>query len=152
MTSGFLGFPGGASGKEPACKCRRCKRCIQMIPGSGRSPGGGHGNPLQNSCLENPVDRGAWRDTVLRVTKSQTRLKRLGTHAHKKPRGDDPGLSGWIQCHHKDSYKREAGDQSQRRRCDGGGRGRRDEATRQGMPAASRSWKRQEHIPCPEAH
>ena len=40
------------------------------IPGSGRSPGGGHGNPLQCSCLENPTDGGAWRATVHRVTKS----------------------------------------------------------------------------------
>ena len=42
------------------------------------SPGGGHGNPLQYSCLENPMDRGAWQATVHRVTKSQTRLKRSG--------------------------------------------------------------------------
>ena len=42
------------------------------ILGSGRSPGGGHGNPLQDSCLENPVDRGAWRATVYRVAKSRT--------------------------------------------------------------------------------
>ena len=48
------------------------------IPGSGRSPGGGHGNPLQYSCLENPMDRGAWWVIVHRVTKRQTRLKRLG--------------------------------------------------------------------------
>ena len=45
------------------------------IRGSGRSPGGGHSNPLQYSCLENPVDRGTWRATVLRGTQSQTRLK-----------------------------------------------------------------------------
>jgi len=42
------------------------------IPGSERSPGGGHGNPLQYSCLENPMDRRAWRSTVHRVAKSQT--------------------------------------------------------------------------------
>ena len=42
------------------------------IPGSGRSPGGGHGNPLQYSCLGNPMDRGAWWATVHGVTKSQT--------------------------------------------------------------------------------
>ena len=42
------------------------------VLGSGRSPGEGHGNPLQYSCLENPMDRGAWRATVHRVTKSQT--------------------------------------------------------------------------------
>ena len=49
------------------------------IPGSGRSPGGGHGNPLQYSCLENLMDRGAWRTTVHRVSKCWTRLKRLST-------------------------------------------------------------------------
>ena len=43
-----------------------------LIPGSGRSPGGGHGNPLQCSCLENPIDRGAWRAAVHEVAKSQT--------------------------------------------------------------------------------
>ena len=45
------------------------------IPGSGRSPRGGHGNPLQSSCLENPMDRGAWQATVYRVTKSQIQMK-----------------------------------------------------------------------------
>jgi hypothetical protein len=49
------GFPDGASGKKPACQCRRCRFNL----GSGRSPGGGHSSPLQYSCLENPVDRGA---------------------------------------------------------------------------------------------
>ena len=56
------------------------------IPWSGRSPGGGHGNPLQYSCLENPMDRGAWQITVHIVAKSQTWLKRLSmpalTHTH----------------------------------------------------------------------
>ena len=51
------------------------------IPGSGGSPGGGHGNPLQYSCLENPMDRGAWGATIHRISKSQTQLKRLSTHA-----------------------------------------------------------------------
>ena len=51
-----------------------------LIPGSGRSPGGGHGNPLQHSCLENPMDRGGWRTMVYRVMKSQTWLKWLSTH------------------------------------------------------------------------
>ena len=46
-----------------------------LIPGSGRSTGGGHGNPLQYSRLENPMDREAWRAMVHGVTKSQTRLK-----------------------------------------------------------------------------
>ena len=64
--------PGGASGKEPACQCRRWS--LGLIPGSGRSPGGGYGNPLQYSCLENPMDRGAWRGTVHGAAKSQTRM------------------------------------------------------------------------------
>jgi len=55
-------------------------RDVGSIPGLGRSPGGGHGNPLQYSCLENPMDRGAWQATVLGVTKSQTWLKQLCTH------------------------------------------------------------------------
>ena len=48
---------------------------LGSIPGLGRSPGGGHGNPLQYSCLENPMDRGAWWAMVHGVTKSRTRLK-----------------------------------------------------------------------------
>ena len=47
---------------------------LGLIPGSGRSPGEGNGNPLQYSCLENPMDGGAWWATVHRVTKSRTRL------------------------------------------------------------------------------
>ena len=53
-------------------------RDVGFIPGLGRSPGGDHGNPLQYSCLENPIDRGAWWTTVHRVAKSQTQLS---THA-----------------------------------------------------------------------
>ena len=52
-----------------------------LIPGSGRSPGGEHGNPLQYSCLENSMDRGAWWAIVHRVAKSQTQRQRLSTHA-----------------------------------------------------------------------
>ena len=52
------------------------------MPGSGRSPGEGNGNPPQYSCLEKPMDRGAWQPTVHGVTKSRTRLKLLSTHAH----------------------------------------------------------------------
>ena len=47
------------------------------IPGSGRSSGGGNGNPLQYSCLKNPMDRGAWQAMAHRVAKSQTQMKRL---------------------------------------------------------------------------
>ena len=56
---------------------------IQSVE-EGRSPGGGHGDPLQYSCLENATDRGAWWATVHRVTQSSTRLKRLSTHAGYK--------------------------------------------------------------------
>ena len=52
-------------------------RDVGLIPGSGRSPGGGHGNPLQYSCLKDPRDKGAFRATVHRVTKSQIRQKQL---------------------------------------------------------------------------
>ena len=59
-------------------------RDIGSIPGLGRSPGGGHGNPFQYSCLANPHgQRGAWWATVHKVTKSQTQLKRLSTHMHE---------------------------------------------------------------------
>ena len=51
-----------------------------FIPGLGRSPGKGNGNPLQYSCQKNPMDRRTWRATVLGVSKSWTRLKQLSTH------------------------------------------------------------------------
>ena len=64
-------FPGGSVGKESTCNVGDT-RDVGLIPGLGRSPGGGHGNSLQYSCLENPMDRGAWWVTVHRVTKSWT--------------------------------------------------------------------------------
>ena len=54
----------------------------RSIPGSGRSPGGGHGSPLQDCCLENPMDRGAWLATIHRVAQSWTRLRQLSTHVY----------------------------------------------------------------------
>ena len=59
-----MGFPGGSDGKEFACNAGD----LGSIPGLGRSHGEGNGNPLQYSCLGNPMDRGTWRDTVHRVT------------------------------------------------------------------------------------
>ena len=56
-------------------------RDIGLICSLGRSPGEGYGNPLQYSCLENPMDRGAWQATVHRVARSWTQLKRISTHA-----------------------------------------------------------------------
>ena len=69
-----MGSPGGISSKEPACQRRRRKR-QRFSPWWERPPGGGHGNPLQRSCLEHPMDRGAWRATVHGVAKSWTRQK-----------------------------------------------------------------------------
>ena len=51
-----------------------------LIPGSGRSPGGGPGNSLPHSCLENPMDRGSWQATAHRVAQSRTQLKQLSIH------------------------------------------------------------------------
>ena len=65
-----FGFPGGSAGKESACNAGN----LGSIPGLGRSPGEGNGNPLQYSCLEYPMDRGAWWAAVHAVTKSQTWL------------------------------------------------------------------------------
>ena len=90
----FLGIPGGpvvrgASWVELVVKNAAAnaghERDSGSIPGWGRSPGGGHGNPLQYSCLENPTDiRGSWWATLHRVAKSQTQLKWLSTHAHTR--------------------------------------------------------------------
>ena len=57
-------------------------RDTSLIPGSGRSPGKGHSNPLQYSCLENPFDRGAWIVVVYRVAEGWTLQKQLSTHAY----------------------------------------------------------------------
>ena len=77
---GFWSFQGGASDKNPSANAGDFRDPC-LIPGSGRSPGAGHGNPLQYPCLENPMDRGAWRATVHGVTKSWTWLKWLSLHA-----------------------------------------------------------------------
>ena len=61
--------PDGSAGKEFACNAGDTEDS-GLIPGLGRSPGGGDSNPLQHSCLENPMDRGAWQATVHGVTES----------------------------------------------------------------------------------
>ena len=71
-------FPGGSADKESACNAEGA-RDMGLIPGSERSPGGGNGNPLKYSCLENPMDRGAWQATVHRVTESDM-TERIHTH------------------------------------------------------------------------
>ena len=65
------GFPDGSSGNEPTTSAGDI-RDTGSISGSGGSPGGKHGHPVQYSCLENPMDRGAWWATVQWVTKSPT--------------------------------------------------------------------------------
>ena len=64
-------FHGSSDGKESACNAED----LSSIPGSGRSPGEGNGNPLQYSCLENSTDREAWQATVHEIAKSWTQLR-----------------------------------------------------------------------------
>ena len=75
----LLGFPGISDGKESACNAGD----LGLIPAWGRSPGEGNGNPLQYSCLENPMDRGAWQATVYSVAWSWTQLKQLSMLQYK---------------------------------------------------------------------
>ena len=79
-TSEAVRLPQWLSGKETACSAGATGD-VGSIPGLGRFPRGGHGNPLQYSCLKNPMDRGAWRATVHGVAKSRTWLERLSMHA-----------------------------------------------------------------------
>ena len=72
-----MGFPQWLSSKESACNAGDTG---DLFPGWWRSPGGGRGNPLQCSCLDDPMDRGAWWIIVHQVAKSQTRLKQLSMH------------------------------------------------------------------------
>ena len=65
-----MGFPAGASGKESVCNAGD----TDSIHGLGRSPGEGRGNPLQDYCLENPMDKEAWWATIQRAAESQTQL------------------------------------------------------------------------------
>ena len=71
------GFPGGSEIKASACNAGD----LGLIPGSGRSPGEGNGNPIQYSCLENPMDGGAWWATLVHgVAKSRTQLSDFTLH------------------------------------------------------------------------
>ena len=73
-----VGFPGGSVGEESACYARDAG----WIPVSGKPPGGRNGNPLQYSCLENPMDRGAWQAIVHGIAKSRTQPSNSHTHTH----------------------------------------------------------------------
>ena len=72
-------FPGGSDGKESACNAGD----LGLIPGLGKIPGEGNGNPLQYSCLENSMDKGAWWATVHGVAKSWKRLSDSQFHFHQ---------------------------------------------------------------------
>ena len=76
----LLGFSRWLSGKESICNTGDTGD-VDSIPGCGRFPRGGHGNPLQYSCLEDPMNRRGWRAAVHGVTKNRARLKWLSTHA-----------------------------------------------------------------------
>ena len=78
-SNSYWGFPDGTVAKNPPTSAADA-RDSGSIPGAGKPPGAGNSNPLQCSCLENPIDRGAWQAAVHRVAKSQTLLKQLSTY------------------------------------------------------------------------
>ena len=87
-----MGFPGSSDDKKSACNAGD----LSSIPGLGRPPGGGHGNPLQYSCLENPHGQRSLQATAHGVTKGQTRLSDYHTH---KPAYSYPDFVGLFQTH-----------------------------------------------------
>ena len=72
----YVGLPPWLSGKESFCNAGATGD-VGLIPGTRKSPGGGHGNPCQDTCLESPVDKEAWQATVHRVAQSSAELKQL---------------------------------------------------------------------------
>ena len=87
-----MDFPGGSVVKNLPANARDT-RDVGLVPGSGRSPGGGTGNQLQCSCLDNLIERGAWQATVHGVSKSRMQL------------GEQASLNGWMRaCKGTHSY------------------------------------------------
>ena len=84
-----MGFPGGSVVKNPPANTGDA-RDVDSIPGLGRSPGEGNGNPLQNSCLGNPMDKEAWWATVHGVTKESDMTERLNNN-------NSSNLYYWVQ-------------------------------------------------------
>ena len=97
LTPGYMdeGFPGGSVVKNLPASAGG----VGYIPGSGRAPGGGNGTPLQYSCLENPMDGGAWKAAVHRVAKSRTRLRNFTLtfhfHALEKEMATHSSVLAW---------------------------------------------------------
>ena len=96
--------------KNPLANARDI-RDASLIPGLGKSPGGGHGNPLQYSCLENPMDRGAWWATVHGASQSWMRLKRPSIHTCTRQAthpseitSEDAGSLEWKVEEHDDEF------------------------------------------------
>ena len=88
------GFPGGSDGNESACKAED----MGSVSGSEKSPEEGNGNPLQYSCLENSMDRGAWWAIVHGVAKSQAQLKQLHAHTPLVFPGSSGGKESACRC------------------------------------------------------
>ena len=95
-----MGFPGGSVVKNQPSNAEE----VALTPGSGRSPEEGNGNPLQYSCMENPMDRGAWRTTVHGVTKNQTQLSNWALYYvciyTSEPPGKHIYLHKWASWKH----------------------------------------------------
>ena len=87
------GFPDGAVVKNLPASAGDARE-VGSIPGLGRSPGEGNGNPLQYPCLENPTDREAWWAIVQLVAKSQTWLNTAHAHVHKKQKSEEQTVKG----------------------------------------------------------
>ena len=101
-----MDFPGGSEVTASACNVGD----LDLIPGLGRSPGEGNGNPLQHSCLENPMDGEAWWATVHRVTKSRTQLSDFTFHFHVTcPGRSIIALHMWSKRERKNGNKWEGG-------------------------------------------
>ena len=92
----YKGLPGGSDGKESVCNVED----RGSIPGLGRSPGEGNGNPPQYSCLKNPMDRGAWRAIAHRITKSWTQLRDYTFQTYKlRPLPSRPSFRNLLMNH-----------------------------------------------------
>ena len=98
-----MGFPGGSVVENLPANAGDV-RGTGLIPGSGRSPGGGHGNPLQSSCLENHMDREARQATVHRVTESDVTEATSHTRTHILPTLTQRTVSGNLGCYHPLRY------------------------------------------------